>query len=181
MRILLHILVVTAVATGLADAFAPPSRLATKRGKAFTYAEAQSSSSRSASSSSLSSSSPLSREPQSDRLVNNDNENVIIPSPKFLASAVPGPPLETKPDYENIVGPLGRWMDRIFMITFRRKLAQQVGRDSSKPIDDYSGIVDLAATLNREIPNRNEIHRRAQTVLRNLFPSWMPVRARTHT
>ena len=68
-------------------------------------------------------------------------------------------------------------MDRVFMTVFRRKLAEQVdGADSDYAEDDYRGIMELASRMNRQIKDRSEIHARAQTVLRNLFPSWMPVR-----
>lgn len=125
-----------------------------------------------------SSSSSDERDPNGSSVDVNDTTDTMTPSPRFLEISIPGPPMETKPDYPNIVGPLGRFMDRIFMRVFRRQLARQVGKDSNKSLDDFTGIVDLAATLNREIPDRNEIHRRAQVVLRNLFPSWMPVSSR---
>ena len=114
----------------------------------------------------------------------------------FLSSAVPGPSIDTKPDYDNIVGPLGRWVDRLLMTMFRQELAAQVlaGQEQSSSMaaatanqqqpayamDDYRGIIELAATMNRDISNRTEIHTRAQTVLSNLFPSWMPVRRCCH-
>jgi hypothetical protein len=76
-----------------------------------------------------------------------------------------------------MVGPLGRRMDRLFCSVFRHQLAAQVGgADSKLAADDYQGIIELAARMNREISGREEIQQRAQTVLRNLFPSWMPVR-----
>ena len=46
---------------------------------------------------------------------------------------VPGPPVKTKPDYDNIHGPLGKAMDDVFLSMFREKLAEQVGADSDKP------------------------------------------------
>lgn len=95
----------------------------------------------------------------------------------FGDTAVPGPPSDTKPDYDRIVGPLGRFADGVFRDVFRVRLARQVGddgRDASPP--GYAGIVDLAARMNRELSDRTEIHARAQRVLRDLFPSWMPVR-----
>jgi hypothetical protein len=46
---------------------------------------------------------------------------------------VPGPPVETKPDYDNIHGPLGKAVDDVFLSMFREKLAEQVGVDSDKP------------------------------------------------
>mmetsp|Transcript_23565 Transcript_23565/g.54815 ORF Transcript_23565/g.54815 Transcript_23565/m.54815 type:complete len:200 (+) Transcript_23565:50-649(+) len=90
------------------------------------------------------------------------------------ASVVPGPPQETKPDYENIHGPLGADMDKLFMRVFRSKMVEQVGFDSSLPQDDYSGLMELAAALNARYSNREEVQKRAQAVLCALFPSWMP-------
>eukprot|EP00977_Amphora_coffeiformis_P016203 scaffold4947_cov160-Amphora_coffeaeformis.AAC.3 len=96
----------------------------------------------------------------------------------FLKTAVPGPSLDTKPDYESIVGPLGKFVDNVFQQVFRDELALQVvgeGNATAGIPDGYAGIVELAARMNREFAhNRTEIHVRAQTVLRNLFPSWMP-------
>jgi Beta-carotene isomerase D27-like, C-terminal len=126
---------------------------------------------------------------------------VAVSSASFYDMAVPGPPLETKPDYENIVGPLGRWMDSLFMTVFRHQLeyyssttttlhnaasrndnnnSQQQQQQSPQPRplfsvhDEYQSIIDLAATMNRAYTNRTEIHVRAQRVLNSLFPSWMP-------
>jgi len=100
----------------------------------------------------------------------------------FLTSSVPGPPLETKPDYENIVGPLGRWADQIFLKMFRDKLAEQVYRDEDEanriplsPDGTYQEIIDLAAALNRRSNlSRQDIQERARETLVQLFPSWMP-------
>jgi hypothetical protein len=91
-------------------------------------------------------------------------------------NTVQGPSPETKPNYESIVGPLGKFMDKIFMAVFRRELAQQVGKDTHHAQDDYQGIIELAAKMNRQFTNRTDIHIKAEKVLQNLFPSWMPVR-----
>ena len=113
----------------------------------------------------------------------NDTETVTIrntPSEtkpswtSFAQTAVPGPPAETKPDYDNIVGPLGRFMDTVFLVVFRRKLAEQTGSDSARPWTDYEGITELAARMNRQIRNRTAVQQRAQETLRSLFPSWLP-------
>jgi len=87
------------------------------------------------------------------------------------ASVVPGPPQETKPDYENIHGPLGADMDKLFMRVFRSKMVEQVGFDSSLPQDDYSGLMELAAALNARYSNREEVQKRAQAVLCRLLGS----------
>jgi hypothetical protein len=44
-----------------------------------------------------------------------------------------GPPRETKPDYENIHGPLGKSVDNLFMKIFREQLAYHLGFDSDLP------------------------------------------------
>lgn len=99
-----------------------------------------------------------------------ENPGILTANEKFLATAVAGPPLETKPDYENIVGPLGQFADYIFMAAFRIQLAKQVGKDSTKPLTDYSAIIDLARELNyQEYPQL-----KALQTLKSLFPSWLP-------
>jgi hypothetical protein len=44
---------------------------------------------------------------------------------------VVGPSAETKPDYDNIHGPLGPLADLIFKVVFRIKMAEKVGVDST--------------------------------------------------
>jgi hypothetical protein len=44
-----------------------------------------------------------------------------------------GPPVETKPDYENMHGPLGKIMDKVFMTVFRTQMANKIGIDSQLP------------------------------------------------
>jgi hypothetical protein len=44
---------------------------------------------------------------------------------------VVGPDVATKPDYDNIYGPLGRLTDQLFLRVFRAKLAEHVGFDSN--------------------------------------------------
>lgn len=56
---------------------------------------------------------------------------------------VEGPSIETKPVYEDIHGPLGQDLDRIFLRVFRTKMANLVGKemDSSLPVDDFQGLM----------------------------------------
>jgi len=82
--------------------------------------------------------------------------------------------METKPNYEEIVGPLGKQVDNLFMSVFRTELVRQVGFDSDRPKTDYQGIIEVAFDLNRRYSDRVEIQRRAQETLRALFPSWLP-------
>lgn len=84
-----------------------------------------------------------------------------------------GPDPSTKPNYEEITGPLGKTMDDLFLRVFRSKLSEQVGTDSTKPSSDYAAIAELAATMNQKYQPA-EIQKRAQKVLIALFPSWMP-------
>ena len=106
-----------------------------------------------------------------------DNEIVesSLRTVKFLETAVPGPDLATKPDYENIHGPLGPWMDRIFQHVFRSQLAEAVGLNNTDTSirPGFDGIIDLAAYMNKNFAPP-EVHDRARTVLNRLFPSWMP-------
>lgn len=88
---------------------------------------------------------------------------------------VQGPSLETKPDYDEIHGPLGPEMDKLFLRIFRSKMAENIGirYDSDLPYDDYMGLMDLARTMNivYEKPKVKEL---SQDILRSLFPSWLP-------
>jgi hypothetical protein len=43
----------------------------------------------------------------------------------FLSPAVIGPSADTKPDYERIVGPLGKTVDNVFLKVFRGKLVRR--------------------------------------------------------
>jgi hypothetical protein len=92
----------------------------------------------------------------------------------FYATAVPGPPRDTKPDYERIHGPLGPWMDKLFMLVFRRQLEQQAGAPSTRPWHDFAAIPELATVMNRQSSSPAIVHARARAVLLQLFPSWMP-------
>lgn len=91
-----------------------------------------------------------------------------------LYQTVKGPDIETKPDYENIHGPLGKTIDRIFLMVFRTRMAEKVGVDSSLPKDDYQGLMELTNALNARFSNRAEVQKTAQNVLQSLFPSWLP-------
>jgi hypothetical protein len=95
-------------------------------------------------------------------------------SKKPLSKTVAGPTLETKPDYENIHGPLGPLADKLFLIVFRNQMAKRVGIDSDLPKDDYMGLMELTAAMNARFSDRRQVQLIAQDVLRSLFPSWMP-------
>jgi hypothetical protein len=51
----------------------------------------------------------------------------------YKFQVVAGPDVSTKPKYEDIHGPLGKFMDRLFLTVFRAKLAEHVGIDSKLP------------------------------------------------
>ena len=97
-----------------------------------------------------------------------------IQNSTFWESAIRGPPKETKPDYENIVGPLGRTMDMLFMVVFRKALAKHTNLDSDRPVNDFKGITDIALQMNRRYPDRTQVQVRALDVLKSLFPPGLP-------
>jgi hypothetical protein len=101
-----------------------------------------------------------------------ERTNVRIDSSTTASNFVGGPPLSTKPDYGNIIGPLGPTVDNLFLAVFRHQLARHSGFSSEK--SGYQGIVEIAAILNKRVSDRTEIQRRAQETLRALFPSWLP-------
>ena len=82
-----------------------------------------------------------------------------------LFSFVRGPPVETKPDYERIHGPLGPFWDTLFMKLFRAQLAEHVGVDSDKPQNDYMGLMELTSAMNARYSDRSQVQRIAQNVL----------------
>jgi hypothetical protein len=103
-----------------------------------------------------------------------------------------GPPVETKPDYENMHGPLGKIMDKVFMTVFRTQMANKIGMDSQLPKvsesllsalhgrvdmcrlccllfshekDDYAGLMELASALNARYSDQKKVQLVAQDVL----------------
>mmetsp|Transcript_49398 Transcript_49398/g.148828 ORF Transcript_49398/g.148828 Transcript_49398/m.148828 type:complete len:136 (+) Transcript_49398:104-511(+) len=63
---------------------------------------------------------------------------------KRTSWTIEGPPPETRPDYEHIHGPLGKFLDDIFMALFRTRLAERVGVDSNLPKVGCIGDCDLS-------------------------------------
>jgi hypothetical protein len=49
------------------------------------------------------------------------------------APFIQGPPRDTKPDYENIHGPMGKMVDQILLRIFRSRMAEHIGVDSKLP------------------------------------------------
>ena len=90
-------------------------------------------------------------------------------------TTIEGPPLSTKPDYSSIHGPLGGYIDDIFMGLFRNKLAEKINRvpDSKLPKNDFMGIVELTSTMNIQYNNRTQVQELAQEVLISLFPPFI--------
>lgn len=94
-----------------------------------------------------------------------NKQQVVVKKPQ-LSRTVIGPPLETKPDYENIHGPLGPLADKVFMIVFRNQMAKKVGIDSKLPKDNYMGLMELTAAMNARYSDRRQVQTIAQDVLR---------------
>ena len=57
-------------------------------------------------------------------------------------NVVRGPDPKTKPDYDNIHGPLGKQLDILFLKLFRSRLAANIGVDSSLPKVNISLVED---------------------------------------
>lgn len=90
-------------------------------------------------------------------------------SKKFNAAkfaVTEGPDPSTKPDYENIHGPLGKTLDKLFLYVFRTKLAEHVGVDSKLPKTDFNGLMELTVAMNARYSDRAEIQEIAQRTLR---------------
>ncbi len=87
---------------------------------------------------------------------------------------VEGPSLDTKPDYDQIHGPLGPALDRLFLMVFRKKMAKLVGeeKDSKLPNDDYQGLMELTSKMNASY-SQEEVQKIAQEVLKSLFPDFI--------
>lgn len=100
-------------------------------------------------------------------------------SSKLLAytkgTTIEGPPLSTKPDYSSIHGPLGGFIDDIFMTLFRTKLAEKIDRlpDSNLPKNDFNAIIELTSGMNIKYNNRTQVQELAQGVLISLFPPFI--------
>ena len=84
------------------------------------------------------------------------------------AAFTKGPDPSTKPDYENIHGPIGKTLDNVFLWFFRTKLAEFVGVDSKLPKADYAGLIELTAALNARYSDREQVQTIAQKTLREL-------------
>ncbi|EJK55179.1 hypothetical protein THAOC_25114 [Thalassiosira oceanica] len=94
---------------------------------------------------------------------------------------IDGPPLETKPNYDDIHGPLGGTVDRLLLSYFRIKMAERLARpkdevkisDSSLAVDDFDGIISLTSSMNALYNNRTKVQEAAQDVLVSLFPRFI--------
>lgn len=93
----------------------------------------------------------------------------IVQKQRFNAAnfaTTEGPDKTTKPDYENIHGPLGKTLDSLFLYVFRSKLAEHVGVDSKLPKTDFAGLMELTAAMNARYSDRAQIQNIAQRTLR---------------
>lgn len=92
-----------------------------------------------------------------------------------------GPPIDTKPDYSSIHGPMGPLVDSFLMSLFRRKLAEELSRpsnsiqiqDSNCTHDDFNGIIELTTKMNSRFNNKTQIQEIARRVLVSLFPPFI--------
>jgi hypothetical protein len=86
---------------------------------------------------------------------------------------IEGPSLDTKPDYNTIHGPLGKFVDYLFVRYFRKKMAEKMGIDSKLPQGDFAGIMELTAALNARYSDRREVQKISLDILHSLFPAWL--------
>ncbi len=96
-------------------------------------------------------------------------ESTASTTKKFNAArfaVTEGPDPATKPDYENIHGPLGKTLDTLFLYVFRTQLAHHVGVDSKLPKTDFQGLMELTVAMNARYSDRKEIQKIAQRTLR---------------
>ena len=106
--------------------------------------------------------------------------------PSFAATSkssgtIMGPPIDTKPDYSSIHGPMGPLVDSFLMSLFRRKLAEELNRpsnsiqiqDSNCTYDDFNGIIELTSNMNSRYNNKTQIQEIAHRVLVSLFPPFI--------
>jgi Beta-carotene isomerase D27-like, C-terminal len=116
-------------------------------------------------------------------------------------SAMIGTDPTTKPNYDQMIGPLGKWVDDFCLTLFRNQLRDQVllqwnfnhhHQQEDDPLRadpayygtaNYTQIVALAAAMNARGHNDQKpkhpnapyrIQSAAQQVLRNMFPPWLP-------
>uniref|UniRef100_A0A7S4VAG1 Beta-carotene isomerase D27-like C-terminal domain-containing protein n=3 Tax=Ditylum brightwellii TaxID=49249 RepID=A0A7S4VAG1_9STRA len=101
------------------------------------------------------------------------HERTTTTGTKYYSKTIEGPPIETRPNYENIHGPLGKMVDNACLVLFRTKFAEQVGIDSKLPKDDYKGLMELTTALNARYSDRTQVQLLAQEVLKSLFPAWL--------
>jgi hypothetical protein len=87
-----------------------------------------------------------------------------------------GPDPATKPDYENLVGPLGRFLDGVFLRVFRDKLAEQVlgDVDDNDDDDDDDTIILNSSSSNGTVLVASQQIRRTKTAT---LDRWLKERA----
>lgn len=92
------------------------------------------------------------------------------PSRRLL---VQGPPIDTKPKYNQIHGPLGKTLDSLFLSIFRTKMEQVTMITSTLPKDDYQGLMEVANQMTKKY-SKPQVRELSRQILRSLFPSWLP-------
>lgn len=86
---------------------------------------------------------------------------------------IQGPPIETKPNYNEIHGPLGKLLDSLFLQIFRSKMESITNISSPLPKDNYQGLMDVATQMNRQY-SKKEVRMLSREILKSLFPPWLP-------
>lgn len=86
---------------------------------------------------------------------------------------IQGPSIETKPNYDEIHGPLGKELDSLFLQIFRGKMESITNITSPLPKNDYQGLMDVATQMSRQY-SKEEVRMLSRKILQSLFPSWLP-------
>lgn len=100
----------------------------------------------------------------------NDKEKTNVP---LNRRRIQGPPIETKPNYNEIHGPLGKFLDSLFLQIFRSKMESITNISSPLPKDNYQGLMDVATQMNRQY-SKKEVRMLSREILKSLFPPWLP-------
>lgn len=111
-------------------------------------------------------------EPSGNQIATNTDEYNTAVKPN-RHRRIQGPPIETKPCYDEIHGPLGKHLDSFFLRIFRSKMETITNITSPLPKDDYQGLMEVANQMNRQY-SKQEVRVLSRKILQSLFPSWLP-------
>lgn len=77
-------------------------------------------------------------------------------------------------DEETMSGPLGKFLDGIFLERFRTALAASNLKQSSDYAPGYDGMMDMIREIMETAPNAESVVAKSRATLNSLFPDWPP-------